>query len=58
MHPTVHEVERDSAAMLLQALSSLLKEEDAQRVDLAHLLHKDMAGGAGGMRLAGGDDEA
>ena len=31
--------------MLLQALSCLLKEEDAQRVDLAHLLHKDMAGG-------------
>jgi len=31
--------------MLLQALSNLLKEDDAQRVDLAHLLHKDMAGG-------------
>ncbi|MDB6007341.1 MAG: hypothetical protein JWR15_4328 [Prosthecobacter sp.] len=30
--------------MLLQALSCLLKEDDAQRVDLAHLLHKDMAG--------------
>lgn len=31
--------------MVLQALSCLLKDEDAQRVDLAHLLHKDMAGG-------------
>ncbi len=45
MHPTVLETERNSAAMLLQALSCLLKEDDAQRVDLAHLLHKDMAGG-------------
>jgi glucose-6-phosphate-specific signal transduction histidine kinase len=31
--------------MLLQALSCLLKEDDARRVELAHLLHKDMAGG-------------
>lgn len=45
MHPIALEMENNSAAMLLQALSSLLKEEDAQRVDLAHLLHKDMAGG-------------
>jgi glucose-6-phosphate-specific signal transduction histidine kinase len=45
MHPTAQEVDRDSASMLLQALSCLLKEEDAQRVELAHLLHKDMAGG-------------
>ncbi|MBN8419040.1 MAG: hypothetical protein J0L73_09010 [Verrucomicrobia bacterium] len=45
MHPPALEMERNSAAMLLQALSCLVKEEDAQRVDLAHLLHKDMAGG-------------
>ena len=45
MHPTDLEIEKNSAAMLLQALSCLLKEDDAQRVDLAHLLHKDMAGG-------------
>ena len=45
MHPIAIEMENNSAAMLLQALSSLLKEEDAQRVELAHLLHKDMAGG-------------
>jgi len=45
MHPTALEIEKNSAAMLLQALSNLLKEDDAQRVDLAHLLHKDMAGG-------------
>ena len=43
--PPPLEIERSSAAMLLQALSCLLKEEDAQRVELAHLLHKDMAGG-------------
>jgi signal transduction histidine kinase len=45
MHPTSPDLEKNSAAMLLQALRSLVKEEDAQRVDLAHLLHKDMAGG-------------
>jgi signal transduction histidine kinase len=45
MPPPALEMERNSDAMLLQALSCLLKEEDAQRVDLAHLLHKDMAGG-------------
>lgn len=45
MHPPALEMEKNSAAILLQALSGLLKEEDAQRVDLAHLLHKDMAGG-------------
>ena len=45
MQPATLELERTTAALLLQALSCLLKEEDAQRVDLAHLLHKDMAGG-------------
>jgi signal transduction histidine kinase len=45
MHPTALEIEKNSASLMLQALSCLLKEEDAQRVDLAHLLHKDMAGG-------------
>lgn len=45
MHLPASEMERTSAAMLLQALSCLLKEDDAQRLDLAHLLHKDMAGG-------------
>lgn len=45
MHSTALEMENNSAATLLQSLSGLLKEEDAQRVDLAHLLHKDMAGG-------------
>ncbi|OYW74503.1 MAG: hypothetical protein B7Z37_17560 [Verrucomicrobia bacterium 12-59-8] len=45
MQPTSPDLERNSAAMLLQALRCLVKEEDAQRVDLANLLHKDMAGG-------------
>ena len=45
MHPIALEMENSPDAMLQQALSCLLKEEDAQRVDLAHLLHKDMAGG-------------
>jgi signal transduction histidine kinase len=45
MHPTAHEIEKNSSSLMLQALICLLKEEDAQRVDLAHLLHKDMAGG-------------
>ena len=45
MHPPSLEQQTNSAAMLLQALRSLVKEEDAQRVELAHLLHKDMAGG-------------
>ncbi len=45
MHPPALEMENNLAATLLQALSCLLKEEDAQRADLAHLLHKDMAGG-------------
>lgn len=45
MHPPAVEMEKNSAPLLLQALSCLLKEDDAQRVDLAHLLHKDMAGG-------------
>jgi signal transduction histidine kinase len=45
MHPTTLEMDRNSAAVLLQALSCLLKEDDSQRVELAHLLHKDMAGG-------------
>lgn len=39
------DLDRNTAAMLLQALRHLVQEEDAQRVDLAHLLHKDMAGG-------------
>ncbi len=45
MHPTALEMEKNSPSVLLQALSCLLKDEDAQRVDLAHVLHKDMAGG-------------
>ncbi|MFC5455300.1 hypothetical protein [Prosthecobacter fluviatilis] len=46
MHPpSLDEIERNSASTLLQSLSCLLQEEDAQRVDLAHVLHKDMAGG-------------
>ena len=45
MQPTSLNQETNSAAMLLQALRSLVKEEDAQRVDLASQLHKDMAGG-------------
>ena len=45
MQPTSLDQQTNSAAMLLHALCSLVKEEDEQRVDLAHLLHKDMAGG-------------
>lgn len=45
MQPTAQELDRNTATMLLQALRCLVKEEDAQRVDLAHVLHKDMAGG-------------
>ncbi len=45
MQPTALEPEKNQAAMLLQALSCLLKEDDVRRVELAHLLHKDMAGG-------------
>jgi len=39
------ELDKNSASMLLQALRHQVQEEDSQRVDLAHLLHKDMAGG-------------
>lgn len=45
MHPTDQDLDRNTAPLLLQALRCLIKEEDAQRVDLANLLHKDMAGG-------------
>jgi len=45
MQATTLDQQTNTVAMLLQALRSLVKEEDAQRVELAHLLHKDMAGG-------------
>lgn len=45
MYPPTMDLDQNSAATLLQALRVLVKEEDSQRVDLAHLLHKDMAGG-------------
>ncbi|MDZ4404529.1 hypothetical protein [Prosthecobacter sp.] len=44
MQSTASDLEKNSAAMLLQALSCLLKEDDAHRVDFAQLLHKDVAG--------------
>ncbi|MBB5033733.1 sensor histidine kinase [Prosthecobacter vanneervenii] len=39
------ELDKNSVATLLQALRLLVQEEDSQRVDLANVLHKDMAGG-------------
>lgn len=45
MQSLTSDLDKISAAMLLQALRLVVQEEDAQRVDLAHLLHKDMAGG-------------
>lgn len=45
MQPLSLDLDKNSAAILLQALRHLVQEEDAQRVDLAHVLHKDMAGG-------------
>lgn len=38
------DLKKTSASVLLQALSSLLKQDDAHRVELSHQLHKDVAG--------------
>lgn len=44
MTPPTLDLEKNTAA-LLQALSFLLKEDDSHRVNLAGLLHKEVAGG-------------
>lgn len=44
MQPKAIDLEKHSNAMLLLALSSLLKDDDVHRADLAQLLHKEVAG--------------
>jgi signal transduction histidine kinase len=44
MQPPAADLEKTPASVLLLALSCLLKEDDAHRVELSHQLHKDLAG--------------